>query len=186
MKPDFQAEKDNVMNLNVNGIPSYTIDQLDFIITNYQNHSSLLVNAAKERLRYKLQEWRDNNQRIVNELDNFIRHQGWYDFQMWSYDSWNLIIGGSYDLTYYHTLEITFSQTFFVSGFFQSWNSDTNNPVIEMIKGELENELNRKYEIEQYHQLFIIRTEDYKNDIIIASRGISYETDMSKMNRKKL
>jgi len=174
----------NTKNLKLGDIASYSIDQLDFIIRNNHSHSEVLVKSAEERLLLKLEEWRNNNLQKVFELDKYIRQKGWYDFQVWSYDAWNLVIGGSYDLSYHHSLEITFSGTFFFFGFCQTWQSDTDKTVIEMIQGDLEKELNQKYEIEQYHQLFMIRTEGYKNDIIIASRDISYETKPDKMLRK--
>jgi hypothetical protein len=48
--------------------------------------------------------------------------------------------------------------------------------VIEIPVGETEKELNKKFEIEQGYQLFIIHPEDYKNRIYIAAKRIAYRT----------
>lgn len=38
-------------------------------------------------------------------------------------------------------------------------------------------ELNLKFEIEQGFQIFILRTENYRNDIFIAAKNIEFNTD---------
>ena len=114
---------------------------------------------------------------IVKQIDDYIRQNAWFDFHLWRYDGRKLIISGSTDLTYYHKLEIIFTDVFFASTFFDGWNSDTNKPVIEIPEYELNIELNTKFEIEQGYQIFIINTEDYKNDIYIAAKEIEFNTD---------
>ena len=80
-------------------------------------------------------------------------------------------------MTYYHQLEIIFESIFFASTYFQEWRSDTKKPVIEIPEFSLNKELNLRFEIEKGYQVFIMRTEDYKNDIFIAAKEISYNTD---------
>ena len=113
----------------------------------------------------------------VKQIDDFIRKNLWFDFQLWLYDGRNLIIAGSIDLTYYHELEIIFTDVFFASTFFEGWRSDTEKPVIEIPDEELNRALNAKFEIEQGYQIFIIRTEDYENDVYIAAKEIDFKTD---------
>ncbi|NOQ71790.1 MAG: hypothetical protein GQ574_07310 [Crocinitomix sp.] len=113
----------------------------------------------------------------VNSIDDYIRKNKWFDFHLWRYDGRNLIIAGSSDLTYYHKLEIIFTDVFFASTFFEGWHSDTDKAVIELPDPEFNKELNIKFEIEQGYQVFIIRTEDYKNDIYIAAKEIGFNTD---------
>ena len=119
----------------------------------------------------------DKNKLAVNEIDNYIRENTWFDFHVWRYDGRNLIISGSIDLTYYHKLEIVFKDVFFASTFFESWRSNTNKPVIEIPEHKVNKALNLKFEIEQGYQIFLIRTEDFKNDIYIAAKEISFNTD---------
>lgn len=119
----------------------------------------------------------DKYKSVVKQIDDYIRQNAWFDFHLWRYDGRNLVILGSTDLTYYHKLEIVFTDVFFASTFFEGWKSDTNKSVIEIPNTELNRELNIKFEIELGYQIFIIRTEDYKNDIYVAAKGIEYNTD---------
>ncbi len=114
---------------------------------------------------------------LVNEIDQIIRKNQWFDFHVIKYDGYRLIIGGSIDLTYYHKLEIIFEDVFFASTFFNEWHTDTNKPVLEIPNDKLNKELNLRFEIEQGYQVFIIHTEDYKNNIYIAAKTLIYNTD---------
>jgi len=119
----------------------------------------------------------ENLKITISQIDKFIRNNEWFDFHVWKYDGRSLVISGSIDLTYYHKLEIIFEDVFFVSAFFQEWHSDTSKTVIEIPDGEHCKTLNINFEIEKGYQIFIIRTEDYKNDIYIAAKAVKYNTD---------
>ena len=54
---------------------------------------------------------------VVKQIDDHIRQNTWFDFHLWRYDGRNLVISGSTDLTYYHKLEIIFTDVFFASTF---------------------------------------------------------------------
>jgi hypothetical protein len=112
---------------------------------------------------------------IVLRIDNEIRQHEWFDFHILNFDGFKLTVAGSVDLTYYHMLEIIFEDIFFVSGFFQGWHSDTEQRTF--LLPDNEREMNEKYEIEQGYQLFIFRTEDYTNNVIIAAKNITFNTD---------
>lgn len=118
---------------------------------------------------------RTKNIEVSKKINELICQQSWFDFHVVSFDGYKLIIGGSIDLSYYHTLEIIFEDIFFVSGFFRGWHSDTEKTVFEIPDNEIE--LNEKYEVEEDYQLFIFKTEEYKNDIIIVAKTVSYNTD---------
>ncbi|MCB2407290.1 hypothetical protein [Hymenobacter lucidus] len=94
---------------------------------------------------------------------------------MLSYNGSELIIAGSEDLTYSHKLEIIFSNVFLVSAFFQGWHSDVKAPVFYLPDNV--RELNLQHEIEQGYMLFAFRTEDYRNDVLVAAKSVSYNTD---------
>lgn len=118
----------------------------------------------------------DEIRNTVLEIDKQIRKHMWFDFHVFRYDVNQLIIAGSIDLLYYHSLEVVFEDIFFVSAFFQGWHSDTENPVFELVTEE--REMNRKYEIEEGYELFIFKTEDYNNDVVIAAKKVSFNTDI--------
>lgn len=113
----------------------------------------------------------------VEAIDKYIRQHTWFDFHVWRYDGHRLTLAGSMDLTYYHQLEIIFSEVFFASTFFETWCSDTTKPVIILPDPTLNKTLNIKFEIEQGYQIFILKTEDYKNDIYIAAKEIAFNID---------
>lgn len=114
---------------------------------------------------------------IVCEIDQIIRKNKWFDFHVLQYDGHKMIIGGGADLTYYHNLELIFEDIFFVSAYFNGWHTDTSKPVIEIPDSSLIQDLNTKFDIEQGYQLFIIHTEDYSNDIYIAAKNLTFNTD---------
>lgn len=105
-------------------------------------------------------------------IDTYIRQHAWFDFYIKNYDRQNLIVAGSTSLSYPDLIEIIFEEVFFIQGFFQSWHSDTKSTVFQI--PENEKEINQKFEIAQGYQLFIFKTEDYNNDIIIAAKTISF------------
>lgn len=109
---------------------------------------------------------------IISAIDTYIRQHAWFDFYIKKYDGQNLIVAGSTSLSYPDLIEITFEEVFFMQGFFQSWHSNTNSVVFQI--PENEKELNQKFEIEQGYQLFTFKTEDYNNDVIIASKNITF------------
>jgi len=112
---------------------------------------------------------------IVLEINNEIQQQDWFDFHILSFDGFTLKVAGGTDLAYYHKLEVIFEDIFFVSGFFKNWRSNTKERTFILPLNE--EEMNRKYEIELGYQLFIFRTEDYENDVLIAAKKIRYNTD---------
>ncbi len=181
--PKFSADIHFAYRIN-ESLRDNTIIGLEHIINNPKFHSADYVARAKELLPQKIKDWTQKNQETALKIDNLIRQQGWYDFQVYHYDGANLTIGGDIDLTYHHSIEIRFEEVFFVSGFFGTWCSNTDEMVFEMANGEKLKELNIKYEIEQYNHLFIFTTEDYKNDVIIAAHNVSYEINPKKFLRK--
>lgn len=114
------------------------------------------------------------NQTIDN-INDIIRRELWFDFHVISYDGTNLILAGGVDLTYNHTLEIVFHNIFYLSAFFQGWHSDTKHPVLALATAD--DALNSRLEIEQGYQVFVLKTEDYRNNVIVAAENIFYNTD---------
>ncbi len=116
-------------------------------------------------------------QQIVQQINGIIQAQEWFDFHVVEYDAKHLIIGGGQDLSYSHNLEVIFEDVFFYSGVINEWHTDTSKPALEMPDGEKVVQLNKRFEIQQGYQLFIIRTEDLQSDIHIAAKKLSYNTD---------
>lgn len=166
-----------------NKLHTYSIDELDLIVHNSHRFPDY-HHKAQKFLELKLNEEATKNSNVVMEIDTIIRKQGWYDFHVWRYDRYSLILGGNYDLSYYHSLEITFSDVDFYSGYFYPWATDTSKSVIEFVDGKVTDKLKKQYQIQPYYHLFQLNSEDYKSPIFIAARHISYETNIEKMVRK--
>lgn len=112
----------------------------------------------------------------VAAIDKYIRQHKWFDFYIKKYDGSKLTVAGSLTLSYDDSLEIIFEDVFFILGFFQGWHSNTDSVVFQTPENEIE--LNQKFEIEQGYQLFIFKTEDYNNDVIIAAKGLLFNTNI--------
>ncbi|HUC82270.1 MAG TPA: hypothetical protein VMR70_15300 [Flavisolibacter sp.] len=112
---------------------------------------------------------------IVEEIDSIIRTNLWFDFHVLSYDHNRLIVAGGKDLSYYHSIEVIFEEVFFVSAVFQCWHSDTKQTVFtERTNSE---EINLQFAIEKGFRVFAYKAEDYNQEMVIAAKHISYNTD---------
>lgn len=110
----------------------------------------------------------------ANEIDLIIRKDLWFDFHVYKYENGKLIIAGSADLLYYHTLEIIFENVHFFHGPFNEWKSDTTQTVFSMSEDD---QMNVEFEIEQGYSAFIFKTEDYNNNVIIVAEKVTFNTD---------
>lgn len=119
----------------------------------------------------------DETRKAVEKIDAVIRQNAWFDFEVSSYDGGNLVVNGSTDSSYYHELEVTFHNVFFASGYFRGWKSDTTCPVFRTPEQEEAYYMNFQLEIEQGYDLFIFKVEGSKNNVIVASESVSYNTD---------
>jgi len=95
-----------------------------------------------------------------------------------SCDSEKAVIIGSTDFSYYHELEIIFHDVFFISGYFNTWNSDTDYPVF-MTPNQIESyRMNFELEVTRGSgDIFVFNIEDSKNKVIVVAKSVSYNTD---------
>ena len=112
---------------------------------------------------------------IVEEIDSIVQSNLWFDFHVFSFKQNRLIVAGGKDLTYYHSIEIIFEEVFFVSAIFQGWHSDTKRPIFTERTDSVD--MNNKYEIEQGFRVFVFKAEDYNQEMVIAAKSVSYNTD---------
>ncbi|AFI92510.1 hypothetical protein EXT68_17095 [Pectobacterium parmentieri] len=78
-------------------------------------------------------------QDLVSAIKEHDWKQSWLDFSVFLYDRERLIIVGSNDLSYYHTLEIIIESPSFVQGILD-WPCDVNHDFIKISKDNLEDE----------------------------------------------
>lgn len=74
---------------------------------------------------------------IVSDIRSHTREKTWLDFSLYSYDCSRLIIVGSDDLCYYHTIEIVVENPSFIQST-AYWTCDVNEVFIRVNQeGEL-------------------------------------------------
>ncbi|GKV92355.1 MULTISPECIES: hypothetical protein [Pectobacterium] len=67
---------------------------------------------------------------LVQKIKMHEWRESWLDFSIFSYDRGKLVIAGSDDLSYYHTLEITFIQPTFIDGVTE-WSCDISEGFVK-------------------------------------------------------
>lgn len=112
---------------------------------------------------------------ILTEINAFISQYSWMDFEVKSYNGYQLTIAGSKDLMYYHLIEICFDDVFWFSGFMNGWRTDTSKTTIKR------SEEYQKFEIEADYYLFKFECEDYDNKVFVAAKNVYFNTEIKKL-----
>ncbi|WP_282628373.1 hypothetical protein [Empedobacter sedimenti] len=111
----------------------------------------------------------------INEINAFISQHSWMDFEVKSYDGYQLSIAGSTDLMYYHLIEICFEDVFWFSGFMNGWRTDTSKITLKLSDDD------QKFEIEEDYHLFEFECEDYENNVFVAAKNVHFNTEIKKL-----
>jgi hypothetical protein len=114
----------------------------------------------------------------VDEINNFLKKEMWFDFEILGYKKNDLTVIGSTDFSYYHNIEIHFKDVFLIHCH-SEWKSDTSKSIIEIIQGNTAKKINIENKIEQGYTLFKLIPEDMYEDsfFYIAARDLEYNTD---------
>lgn len=72
-----------------------------------------------------------SEQNIINDIKHHNWKESWLDFSVFLYEQNRLIISGSDDLSYYHTLEIIIDTPCYISGV-MDWSCDLNEEFIKL------------------------------------------------------
>jgi hypothetical protein len=88
----------------------------------------------------------------------------------------DLIIAGSNDFTYYHSLEIVFKDVFhiFVNA---KWEVETKLPFLGLMNKEDAFDYNGKFKIEQGHSIFTLAAEDFDQPFCVVAKDIQFNED---------
>ncbi|WP_342608520.1 hypothetical protein [Vibrio tritonius] len=73
---------------------------------------------------------------IIDQLNKHSWYRSWLDFSIFSFETGKLVICGSDDLSYYHTLELVLSNPSYISGVFD-WRIDIPNNFNDVINLEM-------------------------------------------------
>ncbi len=72
-----------------------------------------------------------SEQNIINDIKHHNWKESWLDFSVFLYEQNRLIISGSDDLSYYHTLELIIDTPYYISGV-MDWSCDLNEEFIKL------------------------------------------------------
>ncbi len=115
---------------------------------------------------------------IVEEINSIVESHFHFEIDIYSYIDGVLILAGSEDSSYYHTLEIRFKDVFAIIGTF-SWHVDKRKKFLSIVDDTVELSMNRKYQVTVGNIIFKFTTEDDYDTYIIAEE-ISMEKKIVK------
>jgi hypothetical protein len=121
----------------------------------------------------------------VNEINDFLKKEMWFDFEMLEYKKNILTVVGSTDFSYSHNIEIYFKDVFSIHCN-SEWKSDTSKNIIEIVQGDTAKKINIENKIEQGYTLFKLIPEDMNEEsfFYIAARDLEYNTDCVLYHKK--
>ncbi|MBP1177657.1 hypothetical protein JOE49_004909 [Paenibacillus sp. PvR133] len=116
----------------------------------------------------------DELNRTIQEINNFIKNQDWFDFEVKQYVGNELVVQGGLSLTY-PDIEIIFRDIFLTS-LPMEWKTDTSGTVLTILEGDEEKKINEEFQVEYLHHIFKFTPEDYPSNFgcIIAAKHVSY------------
>ncbi|CAN7343564.1 hypothetical protein LJR153_001994 [Paenibacillus sp. LjRoot153] len=113
---------------------------------------------------------------VVEEVNNFIQKELWFDFSLQQYTNDKLIITGGLSRSYPPMIEIYFDEVFFIL-LHTDWNTDTSKTILTLLEGEEAKSINLMFRVEIGNHLFRFTPEDCQNDFgcLVVARKISYK-----------
>ncbi|RYD57917.1 MAG: hypothetical protein EOP56_06490 [Sphingobacteriales bacterium] len=104
---------------------------------------------------------------IVKEVNDYISSQFHLEMSFYKYEKYSLVVVGSEDLIYYHTLEIRFDDIDFVSGKVD-WSVDNSKTSFGILGGDDLYSFNLKNGILEGYTVFYFLDEDGLYTHIVA------------------
>jgi hypothetical protein len=112
----------------------------------------------------------------IKEINDFLKKEMWFDFELLDYSKNCLTVVGSTDFSYFHNIEISFKDVFYISCNVE-WRSDTSENIIEIEQGDEARKINVANKIEQGYTLFKFIPEDNDSFFYISAKEVEYNTD---------
>lgn len=112
----------------------------------------------------------------VEKINSIISQESWMDMEVLSVKGGNLVIGGSIDFTYGHSLEIIFEDIFYLS-INMEWKVDTSKPTLFVADREEAMEVNKAFRVEQGNLIFKLKAEDVEEFFYVAAKNLDFNTD---------
>jgi hypothetical protein len=128
----------------------------------------------------------NNFQETINTINNIVQKQLWMDFEFNQFNGYELIIGGTIDLSdNNYLITIKFSDINFLC-LNASWKSDTTKEVLRVLSPDEVQSLKENATIENEYIIFQFIAEDLVTKLYIAAKSISFEYDSTSLSAPKL
>lgn len=113
---------------------------------------------------------------IIEQLNSIISKENWLDMEVQNLSGGVLVVAGSTDFTYGHSLEIEFHDVFYMS-LNMEWKTDTSKPVFHNLDYNESLSLNSKFQIEKGFSIVKIIAEDFSEPFYVAAKSLFFNTD---------
>lgn len=113
---------------------------------------------------------------VVEQINNFIQKNLWFDFSVDNYINDKLTITGGLSLSYPPMIDIYFDDVMF-SLVHTIWHTDTSKRVLTLLKGDEAKSINLMFGIEVGYHVFRFTPEDCPNELgcLVAAKKITYK-----------
>lgn len=99
----------------------------------------------------------------VRNIDEQLRKYPWIDFEVWEYAGSDLKVVGCLDTSDPYDVELRFVDVSFVS-IPMEWKTNTSDVVISVATGEIERQLNLRFQNEVEHVCYLLKPEGFQED----------------------
>ena len=115
---------------------------------------------------------------FTNTINNIVSKDIHFEFEILGLTNNDLVLIGSEDFCYYHTLEITFQNIFHIN-LNESFKIDTTKPFLSLPEKQEAYDLNVKLEVLEGYYIFKLTTEGIDDAITfyVIAQDIKYNTD---------
>lgn len=113
----------------------------------------------------------------VERINFQIQQYTWFYLQIESYDGRLLTITGSEDFAYHIRLVFVLTDIFYLSAYFESFNVNTEQSVIEILADGEAEDFRWKFKIPKDYKIFKILAEDF-SPLHIAAKDIEIKENV--------
>ena len=119
---------------------------------------------------------RENVQQVVDQINAYLQTHLWFDFEVMEYVGYRYVVMGGIDPSVPPDLEIYFDRVAFVSMPIE-WMTDTSKPPLTLVTGDALRHLNRKFQVQEGHQIFKFSPEGFPDDFgcYVCAQEISFK-----------
>lgn len=112
----------------------------------------------------------------IEAVNSTISKEPFFDIEVLKMTGVDLVVAGSKDFSYSHSLEIIFKDVFHMC-INSKWSIDTEIPFVRILEGDEAYQYNEKYDVEQGNIIFSLSVEDMETTFYIVAKDIEFNED---------